>query len=136
MPSSLGIALGSSIGPNTQASAQYRTASPDYFRAMGIQVLRGRVFEEADHGTVAVMCSEYVWWRCHRRLIADVVVLTAGLPVGHVLPSAARRSKLLEKIRKHLDMVCIDLGLLRDLLRIASMVRERMVCLANTNQRV
>ena len=29
-------------------SAYYRTATPDYFRAMGIQVLRGRVFEEGD----------------------------------------------------------------------------------------
>ena len=36
--------------------------------------------------TVAVMCSESVWWRCHRRLIADVVVLGRGLPVGHLMP--------------------------------------------------
>ena len=24
------------------------------------------------------MCSESVWWRCHRRLIADYVVLCIG----------------------------------------------------------
>src|SRR3954453_14565431 len=29
----------------------------------------------AETATVAVMCSESVWWRCHRRLIADVAVL-------------------------------------------------------------
>ena len=34
------------LPPNSQASAHYRTASPDYFRAMGIPLLRGRVFEE------------------------------------------------------------------------------------------
>ena len=35
---------------------------------------------------VAVMCSESVWWRCHRRLIADVVVLGRGVPVQHLMP--------------------------------------------------
>ncbi len=36
--------------------------------------------------TVAVMCSESVWWRCHRRLIADVAVLGRGVPVTHLMP--------------------------------------------------
>jgi uncharacterized protein (DUF488 family) len=36
--------------------------------------------------TVAVMCSESVWWRCHRRLIADVAVLARGVPVSHLMP--------------------------------------------------
>jgi uncharacterized protein (DUF488 family) len=35
---------------------------------------------------VAVMCSESVWWRCHRRLIADVAVLGRSFPVTHVMP--------------------------------------------------
>jgi uncharacterized protein (DUF488 family) len=33
---------------------------------------------------VAVMCAEAVWWRCHRRLIADRL-LAAGLAVEHIL---------------------------------------------------
>lgn len=32
----------------------------------------------------AVMCSEAVWWRCHRRIIADYL-LAHGRPVRHVL---------------------------------------------------
>ncbi len=32
----------------------------------------------------AVMCSESVWWRCHRRLIADFAVLARGVPVSHL----------------------------------------------------
>jgi uncharacterized protein (DUF488 family) len=32
------------------------------------------------------MCSESVWWRCHRRLIADVAVLGHGVPVTHLMP--------------------------------------------------
>jgi uncharacterized protein (DUF488 family) len=40
--------------------------------------------------TVAVMCSENVWWRCHRRLIADVAVLAAGIPVEHLMSDGRR----------------------------------------------
>jgi len=34
--------------------------------------------------TTAIMCSEAVWWRCHRRIITDYL-LVAGLPVSHIL---------------------------------------------------
>jgi uncharacterized protein (DUF488 family) len=37
----------------------------------------------ADHD-VAVMCSESVWWRCHRRLLADHLVLLDEEPVEHL----------------------------------------------------
>ena len=30
------------------------------------------------------MCAEAVWWRCHRRIIADYLI-AAGLPVAHIL---------------------------------------------------
>jgi len=35
-------------------------------------------------GRTAVMCSESLWWRCHRRLIADVLVLLHGVVVQHL----------------------------------------------------
>lgn len=38
--------------------------------------------EERDQ---AVMCSESVWWRCHRRMIADFVVLARRTPVRHLM---------------------------------------------------
>lgn len=34
----------------------------------------------------AIMCSESVWWRCHRRMIADHVQLLRGVPVRHLMP--------------------------------------------------
>lgn len=34
----------------------------------------------------AIMCSESVWWRCHRRLVADHLVLVHGLAVSHLMP--------------------------------------------------
>ena len=44
------------------------------------------VLAEATSRTVAVLCSETVWWRCHRRLVADVVLLVHGRPVEHLMP--------------------------------------------------
>jgi len=32
-----------------------------------------------------VMCSESVWWRCHRRLLADYLVLVRGINVVHLM---------------------------------------------------
>ena len=47
---------------------------------------------------MALLCAEALWWRCHRRLIADVLVvrgyavehiLDLGPGVGHALPPFA-----------------------------------------------
>ena len=58
------------------------------FRA-GLDELRGL----AGPHTCAIMCAEAVWWRCHRRIIADYL-LAAGEPVlhimgrGHIVPAS------------------------------------------------
>ena len=56
------------------------TRTPEFIEALA-DVLR-----EAATARVAVLCSESVWWRCHRRLVADVVELVHGLPVHHLMP--------------------------------------------------
>jgi len=43
----------------------------------------------------AVMCSESVWWRCHRRLVADFVALLRGVPVEHLMPNGRRTAHAL-----------------------------------------
>ncbi|HEX6467694.1 MAG TPA: DUF488 domain-containing protein [Streptosporangiaceae bacterium] len=52
----------------------------DSFRAAIEELLA-----EAAARPTAVMCSESVWWRCHRRMIADFVLLTRGVPVRHLM---------------------------------------------------
>jgi uncharacterized protein (DUF488 family) len=37
---------------------------------------------------VTIMCSESVWWRCHRRLIADLATLAHEREVHHLMPDA------------------------------------------------
>jgi uncharacterized protein (DUF488 family) len=61
------------------ASYQWHMATPAFFEAADQLVQLGR------QGTVAIMCSEGVWWRCHRSMIADYLV-TAGADVVHLQP--------------------------------------------------
>lgn len=35
-------------------------------------------------GNLAIMCAETLWWRCHRRLIADALV-ASGFVVRHLI---------------------------------------------------
>jgi uncharacterized protein (DUF488 family) len=46
----------------------------------GLQTLR----QLGRRQTCAIMCAEAVWWRCHRRIIADYL-LAAGETVFHIL---------------------------------------------------
>jgi uncharacterized protein (DUF488 family) len=39
----------------------------------------------AESVPTAAMCSESVWWRCHRRLLADHLVLVRGIEVVHLM---------------------------------------------------
>lgn len=48
----------------------------------------GDLLTEAGERHVAVMCSESVWWRCHRRVIADVVEVGHGIGVRHLMHDA------------------------------------------------
>jgi uncharacterized protein (DUF488 family) len=43
------------------------------------------VLAAAARRTTAVMCAETLWWRCHRRLLADATELTRGVGVRHLL---------------------------------------------------
>lgn len=38
----------------------------------------------AGRRTTAVMCSESLWWRCHRRIVSDVAVLLHDVEVLHL----------------------------------------------------
>lgn len=43
------------------------------------------VLAEANSRQVAVMCSESLWWRCHRRLLTDFVSVARGTEVRHLM---------------------------------------------------
>ncbi|MDI3315679.1 MAG: DUF488 domain-containing protein [Mycobacterium sp.] len=45
-----------------------------------------RLLQDAGSFRVAIMCGEPLWWRCHRRMIADLAVRD-GHPVAHIMPN-------------------------------------------------
>lgn len=60
-----------------RAYADYAATEP--FRAV-LEELCGI----AERHGCAIMCAEALWWRCHRRIIADYL-LARGVPVRHIL---------------------------------------------------
>ena len=48
------------------------------------------VVAESESHSVAVMCSESVWWRCHRRLVADAIELARSARVDHLMHDGRR----------------------------------------------
>ena len=47
----------------------------------------------------AVMCAEAVWWRCHRRIIADYL-LASGESVLHIMGSTVEPAHLTDTARR------------------------------------
>jgi uncharacterized protein (DUF488 family) len=52
---------------------------PDFLSAID------ELLASAGIGQQAVMCSESLWWRCHRRLIADFAEIARRVPVRHLM---------------------------------------------------
>jgi len=56
----------------------------DYAMGVGFRSGLARLHELGQARRCAVMCAEAVWWRCHRRIITDYL-LVAGARVLHIL---------------------------------------------------
>ena len=56
-----------------------------YTRTAPFEDAVAALLDQAARQRTAMMCSESVWWRCHRRLVADVAVLKFGVDVHHLM---------------------------------------------------
>jgi uncharacterized protein (DUF488 family) len=56
----------------------------DYALSAEFRAGLARLREFGQATTCAIMCAEAVWWRCHRRIIADYLI-AAGEKVFHIL---------------------------------------------------
>jgi len=57
----------------------------EHMRSAGFLDAIGGVLAESATPQVVVMCSESLWWRCHRRLLADFVSAARGTEVRHLM---------------------------------------------------
>jgi uncharacterized protein (DUF488 family) len=65
----------------------------------------------ASKGRTAVMCAEAVWWQCHRRLLADTL-LVRGVEVRHILSAAVPKPHELSEFARPSGRKVIYPGLL------------------------
>lgn len=43
------------------------------------------LIDQSNRQRTAMMCSEAVWWRCHRRIVADVAMIGFSVQVCHLM---------------------------------------------------
>jgi uncharacterized protein (DUF488 family) len=65
--------------PSFRGYADY-AETPEFLAALN------ELMHEALEVRTAIMCSEGLWWRCHRRIISDYLT-NRGWAVTHIMPN-------------------------------------------------
>jgi uncharacterized protein (DUF488 family) len=83
----------------------------DYMRGPRFWAALDRLLAEVATARTVAMCSETLWWRCHRRLLADAAVLVRGAEVLHLDHRGGReRHRPTEGVRRDGDLLAYDVG--------------------------
>jgi uncharacterized protein (DUF488 family) len=83
----------------------------DHMRTPDFRAALDRVLAEAAAQPTGVMCSESVWWRCHRRLLSDAASLLGGAEVVHLMHDGrSNPHRLTEGVRRENDHLVYDGG--------------------------
>jgi len=64
----------------------------DHMASAAFGTALDRLIDLAGRRRTAVMCSESLWWRCHRRLLSDALVLWRGAAVTHLAHDGRRQA--------------------------------------------
>ncbi len=66
-------------------------AYADYMETPAFLEALDTLLAQAEKRRTAIMCSETLWWRCHRRLIADAATLLRAADVRHLMHDGSLR---------------------------------------------
>lgn len=84
-------AKGAVDSPDTALRNDSFRAYAGYMRTPEFRAAIDELLGIAATEQVAVMCAETVWWRCHRRMIADYLTLVRGVDVCHLMHDGTLR---------------------------------------------
>lgn len=108
---SLGGRRGRSAGAAASANILWREEAfrnyADYAETPEFRAGFATLLAVAREGRAAIMCAEALWWRCHRRIIADYL-LAAGVAVEHIFTA-----EKIEPARLTPGAVCRPDGIVR-----------------------
>ena len=65
----------------------------DHMDTEAFRAALGRLIDLARERPTTILCAESVWWRCHRRMIADALV-ASGCEVVHLMDEGAHPHEL------------------------------------------
>jgi uncharacterized protein (DUF488 family) len=82
-------------------------AYADYMETGAFRDALAELLARAATAHVAILCSETVWWRCHRRLISDAASLLHRVPVWHLMHDG--------KLRPHIPTAGVRVTEMREL---------------------
>ena len=80
-----GFRKASPESPNTALRNDAFRAYADYMQTPAFLNSFRELMARAEAEHVAIMCSESLWWRCHRRLMSDAATLIYGADVHHIM---------------------------------------------------
>jgi uncharacterized protein (DUF488 family) len=83
----------------------------DYMQTAPFRRALDQLSDFASTARTTVMCAEAMWWQCHRRLLADAL-LVRGVPVLHILSAAAPKAHELSEFARAGEGEVIYPGLL------------------------
>lgn len=67
------------------------TRTPEFAAGLESVLTDAAARFERTGARTAVMCSESVWWRCHRRVVADVAAVLHGTEMLHLMHDGSLR---------------------------------------------
>lgn len=97
--------------PNTALRHEGFRGYADHMRTPEFAAAVEQLLVSAAARRTTVMCAESLWWRCHRRLLADAVELLERWPVRHLLhPGGSDAHRPTDGVRVEGDHLVYDAG--------------------------